>query len=339
MIRKTTSIEDYILKKIESGELSVGEKLPSQNMLTRRFDCSRDTVVRALAKLQEGGYIVQRRGKGTFVNSAEQSRKVKEIIIISESIDKIKNNPFFLNMVFLETGDIPTSFKTVQNVLECSESIFRPGQAVIWSCPSPHLLILMEHLRRRGFPQLLINRDYGQFDTIFTSPEESMRKGISWLLIEGGRDMAFVSEESDITLPYIQERMLAFYETCFSLRANLLPDFIFKLDLKNFFAGIENIGRMLFDRPKVPGSIFVMTHYLVTPLLMCATRYGKKLGKDFCMLSFDEVPELEGRKGFAVLKQPLPLFRHETENWIRQLDTEPQKPFRRQLKCDLIVQG
>ena len=337
MLRKTTSIEDYILKKIAAGELNVGDKLPSQNMLTRHFDCSRDTVVRALAKLQEGGYIVQRRGSGTFVNSAEQSGKVKEIIIIGESIVNIKTNPFFLNMVSLETGDIPTLFKTTQNILECSESIFHPGQAIIWVCPSPHLLVLMEHLRRRGFPQLLINRDYGKFDTIFTSPEESMREGISWLLIEGGRDMAFVSEKADISLPYIQERMLAFYETCFSLRAHLLPDFIFKSDFKNFFAEIENIGRTLFDRPKVPGSIFVMTHYLVTPLLMCATRYGKKLGKDFCLLSFDEVPELEGKRGSAILKQPMLLFRHETEKWIRQLSLEPQTPFRRQLKCDLIV--
>ena len=138
-------------------------------------------------------------------------------------------------------------------------------------------------------------------------------------------------------MPFIQERILAFYEVCFRLRANLLPDFIFKSDFDDFLADVETVGRTLFDRPKIPGSIFVMTHALTTPLLLCAARYNKKLGRDFRMLVFDEVPELQGEKGIAFLSQPLHLFRHEIGNWIRHVASGQRTPFRKKLKCDLIT--
>src|SRR5688572_15004587 len=47
--------------------LPTGERLPSQTELMRRFQVSDRTVLRSLEDLRRDGWIVRRRGSGTFV--------------------------------------------------------------------------------------------------------------------------------------------------------------------------------------------------------------------------------------------------------------------------------
>ena len=55
----------FILKeRIEEKEYQFGEMLPSENELTEEFDCSRNTIRRALAGLIELGYVQAMQGKG-----------------------------------------------------------------------------------------------------------------------------------------------------------------------------------------------------------------------------------------------------------------------------------
>ena len=337
MLHKSAIIEDYLLKSIESGEFKVGDRLPSQNMLTRHFGCSRTTVLHALENMRRSGFISGVRGSGMFVQSRSKTCGIQEILFIGENVTNLKQNPFLAFIVTMDTGGLPIRFISVQTALERNETLFHPGQAVIWGTPHPKLLMFMEHLRRRGLPQLLINREYGDLDAICTDPDESMREGVSWLMIEGGRDLALVSQSPSHSMPYIQERLLAFYENCFRLHANLRPDLIIKSDLTDFLPDAEAIGRTLFDRPSIPKSIFVMPPRLAMPLLMCATRYGKKAGRDFHMLVFDDIADLEGQPGIAFLRQPMHLFRHETENWIRLVTAGHTEQFRKRLKCELLT--
>ncbi|MCQ2517226.1 MAG: GntR family transcriptional regulator [Lachnospiraceae bacterium] len=55
-------IKDQILSK----NISIGEKLPSENELSARYGVSRETVRKALAILEEEGFIEARHGSGTF---------------------------------------------------------------------------------------------------------------------------------------------------------------------------------------------------------------------------------------------------------------------------------
>ncbi|MCX5198012.1 GntR family transcriptional regulator [Streptomyces sp. NBC_00249] len=95
--------------------LAPGEKLPSQNDLTKRYKVSRATVQRALRDLQDEGLIVARQGSGVFVRSRterpmglrphiEQAFAAEEVTIdfagfsgetlhsaIREPIDKIRS--------------------------------------------------------------------------------------------------------------------------------------------------------------------------------------------------------------------------------------------------------
>lgn len=55
-----------IQRTITSGALKIGDLLPSETELCREFDISRNTVRQAIGALEEEGFVVRKRGKGTF---------------------------------------------------------------------------------------------------------------------------------------------------------------------------------------------------------------------------------------------------------------------------------
>jgi GntR family transcriptional regulator len=66
-------IQRVLRSKIETGEWSAEEKLPTEMELARRFRVSRNTIREALASLEHDGLIVRHRRRGTFVHKARQA--------------------------------------------------------------------------------------------------------------------------------------------------------------------------------------------------------------------------------------------------------------------------
>ncbi|MCF7848916.1 MAG: GntR family transcriptional regulator [Kiritimatiellales bacterium] len=64
---KYQEIRDHILARIESGELKPGTRLPGVRALGKEFDCNYHTVRHAFEELAEQGYVLLKRGSGTFV--------------------------------------------------------------------------------------------------------------------------------------------------------------------------------------------------------------------------------------------------------------------------------
>lgn len=60
-------IADDLRRKIESGELSEGEKLPTEDELIAEYTASRNTVRGAIKELSTRGVVYSHHGKGTFV--------------------------------------------------------------------------------------------------------------------------------------------------------------------------------------------------------------------------------------------------------------------------------
>ncbi len=62
-----SQLRDELKRRIRSGGLAAGERLPPVRQLSRDYDLSFLTVTRALAELTREGWIGARRGVGTFV--------------------------------------------------------------------------------------------------------------------------------------------------------------------------------------------------------------------------------------------------------------------------------
>ncbi len=79
-------VKDYIVGRILAGDWAEGERVPSENELTREQDVSRMTVHRALRELTAEGWLERTQGAGTFVAQAKPQSEILSIRNIAEEI-------------------------------------------------------------------------------------------------------------------------------------------------------------------------------------------------------------------------------------------------------------
>ena len=118
-----------IKRSITSGALKVGDLLPSEAELCRSYDISRNTVRQAIGALEEEGFVVRKRGKGTFVTDPNTRRKGVQYSFTTEisqlgktpsstlvDFAVITPSPKIVTLMGLEQGVKVYRFTRVRNV-------------------------------------------------------------------------------------------------------------------------------------------------------------------------------------------------------------------------------
>ena len=77
-----TQVSEYVMEKIQNGEWPVGHMLPTEMELCKQFNISRSSVRTALLSLVNDGYLVRKKGSGTFVTTPQ---RVEESTVFIES--------------------------------------------------------------------------------------------------------------------------------------------------------------------------------------------------------------------------------------------------------------
>lgn len=67
MEKKYLKVYNELLKKIKNGDFPPNSLLPSEPLLMKQYNLSRDTIRKALTILKNEGYIQKSRGKGSIV--------------------------------------------------------------------------------------------------------------------------------------------------------------------------------------------------------------------------------------------------------------------------------
>ena len=84
---KYFTLMEELKEKILSGQIQPGEKLPSENQLTKEYDLSRHTVRKAIGLLEQEGYVEACHGKGTFCSEKmRHMKKSKNIAVVTTYI-------------------------------------------------------------------------------------------------------------------------------------------------------------------------------------------------------------------------------------------------------------
>ena len=78
--------KDHILRRIKSGEIGVGGRVPSEHELVRSLKMARMTIHRALRELTAEGFLVRRQGIGTFVAPQRPRSELVEIRDFAEDV-------------------------------------------------------------------------------------------------------------------------------------------------------------------------------------------------------------------------------------------------------------
>ncbi len=87
-------IIEYILKKLASGKLEAGDKLPSQRSLAQELDVNPNTVQRAYREMELQELVETKRGLGTFVTESDtRIREVSQELsqkVITEFVEQMR---------------------------------------------------------------------------------------------------------------------------------------------------------------------------------------------------------------------------------------------------------
>ena len=88
-----SQIISYYQSLIESGKLTEGEKIPTEEAIGELFGVSRITVRQALDGLAQGGYIYKIQGKGSFVSAKKAGMQLNHLVGFSDEMRSIGMTP------------------------------------------------------------------------------------------------------------------------------------------------------------------------------------------------------------------------------------------------------
>lgn len=88
---KYKQVENYIVDRIENGELKVGDQIETEEEISKKLNISHLTVNKALSNLAKEGYLTRIRGKGSFVKArpVESSYETKRYFSLTEDIERL----------------------------------------------------------------------------------------------------------------------------------------------------------------------------------------------------------------------------------------------------------
>ena len=85
-------VATFLGREIESGDLSPGTRLPTEQELSEKFGVSRNVVREAIAQLRADGMIEARQGIGAFVLAPEQRAAIRidrEALKIGDNMERL----------------------------------------------------------------------------------------------------------------------------------------------------------------------------------------------------------------------------------------------------------
>ena len=131
---------ETLKRKILSGELKDGDRLPTQAVLCRQFGVSRTVMMGSLHKLSSLGLITSRQGRGTFVRLPD-TRAVLEPMFQALLLDKPSTRELIETRYYLERAIVRLAAKHIseqqaqelQEIVTGMERYFQDGRIEAFS--------------------------------------------------------------------------------------------------------------------------------------------------------------------------------------------------------------
>lgn len=186
MSKKFEKIEAYIQWGIDSGLYKQKSKLPSENELAIKYQCSRLTARKALQSLVEDGIILSKKGKGYFVSKQKSKPRTR----IQSS-----NNKLIVNF-----------YKTGIKFDEMNKEVFKEIGVKIPKELKNYYHFVKEYFNADG-EIISLNHSKVNTDICTNLNETQMEKSFAYFLNKQGIQVSKKIEKVKVIIPNIMLRM------------------------------------------------------------------------------------------------------------------------------------
>ena len=296
---KYVKLYNWARTLILSGVMQYGERLPSEHMLERKFNYSRQTVRSALDVLENEGLIARQRGSGTYVSfktGSEDSNRKHIGLILSYFADYMFPQIYAGIESVMKEQDIGIDVAVTKNHIN-DEAVFLERflkshasglivEGTRSSFPNPNIA-LYEKFIKKNIPVIFIHNHYSniKFDSV-EMVDAKCSYSLTQLLVDNGhKNIGAIFKYDDMQG---LERYRGFAE-CLSDNGLRLDDeriqWYSTKDMDSLFTrkGIGSLER------RFNGCTAIITYNdeIAASFSQAFTARGYKIPDDFSLVSFD----------------------------------------------------
>lgn len=198
---KYMAVVNWIMEQIKNGVFQMGDKLPSENELSREFELSRQTIRHAIDVLEQKNMLTRIRGSGTYLGTGgRELKKVRyqNIAVIStyvdsyifpmvlKGIEKTLSKAGYTMQVAFTGNRIEKEGEILDKLLKkglIDGLIVEPAKSAL---PNPNL-DSYKRLAKQQLPVLFFNSSYPQleFPCVALHDELVSQKAVQYLIKAG----------------------------------------------------------------------------------------------------------------------------------------------------------
>lgn len=343
-------------KKIESGVIHPGEKIPSELELNKKLKVSRYTIRMALNQLVQEGYLKREGGKGTFVSKPEGNIKRKSLLIgcLLYKADNEMESPIVrhLTSIFSKENALLTIYQIADHgqLENTCYRIIKDGKVdglIVSSVFSEEDVNLIKNLQNAQIPVVIIGRrientkvDWVIVDGIFGSFH------LTKYLIECGHEKIILLVNEPPT-SVVWDRIAGYKSAFYHFGKEVPEDFIIDCRTTHFenseIVAYKKIKEILnWSKGKLPTAIFAISDVGAIGVIKALTEEGYKIPDDFSVVGFDNIP-VSTHFSLTTVETP---FKEMTEiaseilmERIRKNQVIPETPYKKIVKPEVIIRN
>jgi DNA-binding transcriptional regulator YhcF (GntR family) len=160
------TIAKRLLSEIEEGRFAIGSALPTRAELAQRFKVARATMDRAVTLLVKRGVLASSRGSGTFVAAPGRDYQLALIGGSSLPLSKSLRERTKLKIERFSFGQLES---------KAARSALTRFDGLVWVCPEDLQRSWAAEFSGR-LPQVVVNRDFKEFDFVSTDHRGAIRQ-------------------------------------------------------------------------------------------------------------------------------------------------------------------
>lgn len=336
---KYIRLREWLMESIDNCVFRYGDKLPSENMLCKKFSISRQTVRNAIDQLEEEGIVRRVRGSGTFVDKevAAKPRNCSVGVLLSYLDDYIFPQIMRgIEEVLTREGygiDLGITHNRIESEARFLERMLSSNVAGIIvegsrsALPNPNL-DLFRQLAAAGVPVIFLHNSYQGLD----SPKVVMddcgcsRRMTEMLIAAGHRNIAGIFKSDDLQGHW---RYKGYIEALRNAGVGICEEYIRWYNTEDFDNGTVFKGDEDFAGFIQPCTAVVCYNDQIAALACSALeRNGKSMPEDISLVSFDD-SVLAGVAGFTSATHPKSFMGSEVAERLIRMMAGAQGPLSR----------